>query len=79
MLKSRAVILTPIDEPVVVLLKRLGAVRSPVEDYGRDALRLAVTVVRQADVADGADRLREQLLHPMSAHVVMIASSDNLR
>jgi hypothetical protein len=72
MLKSRAVILTPIDEPVVVLLERLGAVRSPIEDYGRDALRLAVAVVRETDVTDGADRLREQLLHRMSVYVMMI-------
>jgi hypothetical protein len=55
-------ILTPINEPVVVLLISFLAVGSLVEGDGGNAFGLAVAVVSDDDFPNGADGLGEELL-----------------
>lgn len=58
--------LTPIDEPVVVLLVCLRAIATSGKQYGGDAFGSSGMIVVQRNVLGRTNRLREELLRRSS-------------
>ena len=59
---GRESILTAVNQPVVVLLERLGTVPATLEMYRGDTLRATLAVVVKGDILEGADCGVEELL-----------------
>ena len=67
--KWKEPILTAVNQPVVVLLERLGAVTAPREVHCGNALGTTLTIIVQGHVLERANRSGEKLLRGVSGGV----------